>query len=137
MQYDGSVKAQLKSLWLLMGQPCSKLMQVGLSLWIPSWEARHGVLKATLKTKLLKISPAQIDRLLQSVKLNYPSKRAPHCANEVRRQIPIRQGPWDVSGPGWFEADTVFHSGGNPGGSFVRSFCMTDIYSGWTEVRPT
>jgi hypothetical protein len=112
-------------------------MQAGLSLWIPSWEQRHGPLETGLKSKLLAISPAHIDRLLRPHKCHYPTGRRPHPANEVRRQIPIRKGPWEASGPGWFEADTVHHSGTSGAGQFIRSLCMTDIYSGWTEVRPT
>lgn len=135
--YGPAVLGKLKTLWLLMGQPCGKLMQASLSLWIPSWEKRHGALDATIKTKLQAISPAQIDRLLRPIKMNYPARRSPHPANEVRRQIPIRKGPWEASGPGWFEADTVHHSGTSGAGQFIRSLCMTDIYSGWTEVRPT
>jgi hypothetical protein len=135
--YGNVLKGSLKEFWLLMGQPCGKLMRAGLGLWIPSWERRHGCLEPGLKSQLEKVSAAQIDRMLRSVKMEYPLKIRPHPANEVRRQIPIREGPWQAAGPGWFEADTVFHGGGNPCGSFIRSLCMVDIYSGWTEVRAT
>ncbi len=137
VRYGTSVKAALKDLWLAMDQPCSKHLKAGLVYWIPSWEQRHGPYGAEIKDLVQRISPAQIDRLLASVKTQYPAKVRPTSVNEVRRQIPIRQGPWEVSVPGWLEADTVFHSGGNPSGSFVRSLCVTDIWSGWTEVRAT
>jgi hypothetical protein len=51
--------------------------------------------------------------------------------------VPIRAESWDAKQPGWLEADTVAHSGGEMGGSFIWSLTATDIYSGWTEVRPS
>jgi hypothetical protein len=135
--YGAPVLAALRSLWMAMDQPCSKHLKAGLRLWIPSWEAHHGPFVPAVRQALERISPAQMDRLLKNVRVNCPPKHRPRAANDVRAQIPIRQGPWQTSGPGWFEADTVFHNGGDPSGSFVRSLCMTDIYSGWTEVRAT
>lgn len=137
VRYGPAIKAALKNLWLAMDQPCSKHLKAGLEHWIPSWEQRHGPYAQAVKPLLLSISPAQMDRLLADIKTHYPAKVRPSSINEVRRQIPIRQGPWETTGPGWFEADTVFHSGGDPSGSFVRSLCVTDIYSGWTEIRAT
>ena len=37
--------------------------------------------------------------------------------------------------PGFIEADTVAHCGTSMAGEFVNTLTMTDIYSGWTEVR--
>ncbi|MDC0259200.1 hypothetical protein OAK43_03095, partial [Verrucomicrobiales bacterium] len=50
---------------------------------------------------------------------------------------PIRAECWDAKHPGWLEADTVAHCGGDMGGSFIWSLTATDIFSGWTEVRPS
>jgi hypothetical protein len=53
----------------------------------------------------------------------------------IKSQIPIRTDHWDVSGAGFVEADTVAHCGGSLAGDFVWSVTLTDIYSGWTELR--
>jgi hypothetical protein len=137
VEYDAGVKAALKSLWLAMDQPCSKHLKAGLPLWLPSWEARHGAFSTEVRLGLERISPAQMDRLLKDVRVKCGKKKPRSEANNVRHQIPIRQGPWETTGPGWFEVDTVFHNGGDPSGSFARSLCATDIYSAWTEVRAT
>jgi hypothetical protein len=38
--------------------------------------------------------------------------------------------------PGFFEADLVAHCGTNTGGSFLYSFVLTDIATGWVECLP-
>jgi len=38
--------------------------------------------------------------------------------------------------PGFFEADTVGHHGGQLRGQFIHSLTMTDVYTGWTVVVP-
>ena len=44
---------------------------------------------------------------------------------------------WDVSQPGFMEADTVAHCGNSLAGDFVWSLTMTDILTTWTENRAT
>lgn len=97
------------------------------------WQRHHVELSPAEREKVLKISASQIDRLLARYMVK--GRRRPAPANEVRRQVPVRTGLWEVSGPGWVEVDTVAHCGGNMGGCFVWSVCITDIFSGWTEVR--
>ena len=55
----------------------------------------------------------------------------------LKNQIPIRTGFWDVSQPGFMEADTVAHCGNSLAGDFVWSLTMTDILTTWTENRAT
>mgnify|MGYP005856967073 FL=1 len=62
-------------------------------------------------------------------------RRSPVGVAAVKRAIPIRGEAWDVEEPGWMEADTVAHSGGNREGNFVWSLTLTDIQTQWTEVR--
>src|SRR5256885_1061204 len=40
---------------------------------------------------------------------------------------------WDLSQPGYLEADSVAHCGGSLAGNFIWSLTYTDILSGWTE----
>jgi hypothetical protein len=53
----------------------------------------------------------------------------------LRNQIPIRSGTWDISKPGFVEADTVAHCGTSLAGDFVWSLILTDIHTAWTESR--
>lgn len=51
----------------------------------------------------------------------------------LRTQILIRCGSWNVTTPGYLEADTVDHGGDSVAGDFMRSITYTDIFCGWTE----
>ena len=55
----------------------------------------------------------------------------------LRNQIPIRTHNWDISQPGFMEADTVAHCGNSLAGDFIWSLTLTDIHTGWTECRAT
>ncbi len=54
----------LWNLWKVSQQPCGKRLAPMISLWLPYYEEDRGQLKKTIKEQLLKISLAQIDRLL-------------------------------------------------------------------------
>ena len=61
-------------------------------------------------------------------------KRVPSA---IRRSIPVRTfDGWDDPPPGFVEADLVSHSGPVAKGSFVQTFVLTDIATGWTECAP-
>jgi len=64
-------------------------------------------------------------------------RRTPKANAALKKLVPIRAESWDAKAPGWLEADTVAHCGGDMGESFVWSLTATDIFSGWTEVRPS
>lgn len=133
-RYGPEVTGILKAIWLQNEQPCGRRLVAVLPLLVPSWERHYGELDAEVRRRLLQISRTQIDRVLAPFRARSgPRRPAPGC--EVRRQVPLRTGPWELSGPGWVEVDTVAHCGGSMRGCFAWSTCMTDIYSGWTEVR--
>ncbi len=93
--------------------------------------------RAALREKVLAISPAQIDRLLAPRKARYGGKG--RCGTKpgglLKHQIPIRTSNWDITRPGYLEADTVAHCGGILEGDFIWSVTYTDIFSGWTANR--
>lgn len=134
VKYGPEIIGLLKAMWLQHEQPCGKRLLAVLPLLVPSWERHHGLLAVPVRSGLLAISASQIDRVLAPFRAKTPGRR-PYPGSEVRRQVPLRTGPWETSGPGWMEIDTVAHCGGCMRGSFAWSSCMTDIYSGWTEVR--
>jgi hypothetical protein len=87
--------------------------------------------------KSLSISPASIDRLLKPVRDKFARKR--FCTTKpgslLKTQIPIRTNHWDVTKPGYMEADTVAHCGGCMDGDYAYSLTLTDIHTTWTECR--
>lgn len=126
----------LKQLWFDTDQMCSKKLKRIIPSWIKFFELEHGRINVLVKEKLLAISAATIDRILKPTRVKYGKGR---CGTKpgtlLRTQIPIRTDFWDVTGPGYLEADTVAHCGGSMAGNFIWSLTITDIYSGWTESR--
>jgi hypothetical protein len=53
----------------------------------------------------------------------------------LRKQIPVGTEHWDVSTPGFIEADTVAHCGESMAGEFCWSLTATDVHTQWTETR--
>jgi hypothetical protein len=134
--YD-EIAVALKTIWLASDQMCGKRLAKAIPLWLPFYEAHHGPLCAEQKAKLLKISPAQIDRLLAGARLQAQLKaRTPKPGSLLARDIPLSaDSPRPADQPGWIETDTVAHCGGDMSGSFVWSITYTCPYSGWTENR--
>jgi hypothetical protein len=89
--------------------------------------------------RLLSVSAATIDRLLKPVRVVHGRKglSGTRPGTLLKNQIPIRTHFWDVSQPGFMEADTVAHCGNSLAGSFIWSLTMTDIHTTWTENRAT
>jgi hypothetical protein len=131
------VRPVLKAVWLASDQLCSKLLKAALPEWLGHYERRSAPLGEAFKEKLLRISPAQMDRLLQSARVQHPRKGI--CATRpgtlLRHAVPTRGGPPDTSKPGSVEADTVAHCDESTGGDYVNSLTFTELYSGWTENR--
>ena len=134
-RYDARVLAPLKFLWLQSEQMCSKRLKAALPLWLPFYEQKCGALNSSVRAKLLAISPASIDRLLQATRARYPGKglSGTRAGPHLKVQIPIRTDNRDIDRPGFLEADTVAHCGPSMAGNFIWSLTFTDIYSQWTE----
>jgi len=126
----------LKRIWFATDQMCSKKLKAAIPLWLPFYEAEYEPLLSDVRQKLLAMSPATIDRLLKPQRALYKKGR---CSTKpgtlLKNQIPIKTHNWDVTKPGYFEADTVAHCGNSMAGDFVFSLTFTDIFSGWTENR--
>ena len=136
--YDpAQVLPVLKVVWLASDQLCSKLLKAALPQWLEHHEQRGAPLPEAFKEKLLKISPAQIDRLLRRSRLQHPKKglSATRPGTILRQAVPTRSGPPDTSRPGSVEADTVAHCDDSTEGDYVNSLTFTELFSGWTENR--
>ncbi len=60
--YDESVGEVLFEIRRYSEQPCGKRLKPAIELWLPALEASLGAFDDELRTKVLTISPAQIDR---------------------------------------------------------------------------
>lgn len=134
--HEAKLVEALKHIWFATDQMCSKKLKAALPLWLPFYEMEFEPLEKASLEKLLRASPATIDRLLKPYRAFYKKGR---CTTKpgtlLKNQIPIKTDHWDVSQPGFFEADTVAHCGNSMAGDFVYSLTFTDILSGWTENR--
>ena len=126
----------LKRIWFATDQMCSKKLKAAIPLWLPFYEEEYAPLFPDVRQKLLDMSPATIDRLLKPLRAIYKKGR---CSTKpgtlLKNQIPIKTHNWDVTRPGYFEADTVAHCGNAIAGDYIFSLTFTDIFSGWTENR--
>ncbi len=93
-----------------------------------------GRLGKDLRSRVLSISAAQIDRLLaaRKTRVGHRGRCGTKPGGLLKTQIPIRTDNWDIARPGYLEADTVAHCGGSLEGDFVWRVTYCDIYSGWT-----
>lgn len=138
-RYGPEVVQVIKRIWFAADQMCSKRLQAAIPLWLPHYEHKYGVLPDETRGKVLDVSPATIDRLLRPIRVKHRPRGL--CGTKpgtlLRNQIPIRTSNWDITRPGYLEADTVAHCGNSMAGNFIWSLTFTDIYSGWTENRAT
>jgi len=137
-RYDKALLLEhLKALWLATDQMCSKKLKAALPHWLPWYEKEQGSLPETVAGQLYSLSPASIDRWLKPYRVESTRKRL--CGTKpgtlLKHQIPIKTDHWDITQPGFLEADTVAHCGNSLSGDFVWSITFTDILSTWTENR--
>ena len=129
----------LKRIWFASDQMCSKKLKAAIPLWLPFYETVYKALTPETQERLLSVSAATIDRLLKPARIVHGRKglSGTRPGSLLKNQIPIRTHFWDVSQPGFMEADTVAHCGNSLAGSFIWSLTMTDIHTTWTENRAT
>lgn len=131
-----AIEPVVRTIWLAAEQPCGKRLGPALGLWLPHYERHHGKVSARQRELLKAVSPATLDRLLAPARAQHVRGR---CGTKpgslLKTEIPIRTGSWDVSRPGYLEADSVAHCGGTLAGDFIWSLTYTDIATAWTEGR--
>lgn len=138
--YDEATREALIVLWESSDRICGKRLKPLLPILISSME-QHGHLKLNdqIRTLLLQMSAATIDRALKRVRETAGGRRRRHsvASSALKRSIPIRKfSDWGDPAPGFIEADLVSHSGPNARGSFIQTLVLTDIATGWTECAP-
>lgn len=128
----------LQRIWYGVDLICAKRLKVVIPLWLPYYDLHYESLSEDLKNKLLTISPASIDRVLKPVrdKLEIKQRCQTRPGTLLKHQIPYKKEViWNPKIPGFVEADTVAHCGGNASGNYAWSLTVTDIKTTWTENR--
>lgn len=136
-RYGEAERGVLKRIWEHAEQICSKRLRSALVLWLPFYEKHYERIGPRVCRNLKAISPATIDRLLAPVRAQVAGRgrTGTRPGTLIRTQIPIRTNHWDVSQPGFLEADSVAHCGESMAGNFIWSITYTDILTGWTVSR--
>jgi hypothetical protein len=137
--YGPELLAPLTKVWATLGGICGKRLAAVMGRTVAALE-RHDELELTdeARAQLLAMSAATIDRLLAAKRRRLRLKGMTHTkpGSLLKSQIPVRTfAEWDQRRPGFVEIDLVGHEGGDPRGEFAYSLCVTDVASGWTEVR--
>jgi hypothetical protein len=134
-EYGEDVAAVLREISQMADDPCGKRLKVMVPDMLPWYEVHHGALESALRAQVLKVSAAQIDRMLCPERP--AGRRRPRAGSEARSQVPLRDRPATATEPGWLQADTVWHCGQSTAGTFVCSLLLTCTFSHWTVTRAT
>ncbi|RWF23860.1 MAG: transposase, partial [Mesorhizobium sp.] len=138
--YDDAVGEALIVLWEASDRICGKRLKALVPILVEAMERqRHLQLAPEIRTRLLAMSAAAIDRALRAIRETAGGKKRRRSAasSALRRSIPIRTfSDWQDPPPGFVEADLVAHSGPVTSGSFVQTLVLTDVASGWTKCAP-
>jgi hypothetical protein len=137
--YQGEVVEALEQIWEICGRICSKRLHPFLPEIVTILE-RHKelILSPDIKTLLLSMSRATIDRCLKKARFNEPrhgiSTTKPGTL--LKKAIPVRTfTPWEDERPGFLEIDLVAHCGTSAEGQFLYTLTSNDIATGWTDTR--
>lgn len=126
----------LLCIWKASDFMCSCRLKSVIPAWLPFYEQSYEPIADEIHALLLTISRATLDRILRPLRSRYGKGL---CGTKpgtiLRNQIPIRTDNWDITRPGFMEADTVAHCGNSLAGDFIWSLTMTDINTAWTECR--
>jgi hypothetical protein len=138
--YTEDVVAALRVIWAVYGWMCGKRLVPFIRASI-GWLAADPAFRIEteeVRAKLVRISPSSVDRLLRKDRaaLRVKGKSLTRPGALLKSRIPVRTFfHWDERKPGFFEIDTVSHCGANSSGEFCSTLTVTDVSSGWTEVR--
>ena len=136
--YDDAVREALVVLWEAADRICGKRLKAVLPGLVTALE-QHGHLNLdpAIRTRLLSVSAATIDRLLGSVRGTASGCKKRKKATKPSKQIAVRTfADWKQPAPGYLEIDFVSHGGTSMEGAFLWSLAATDVCTGWIEVIP-
>ncbi len=117
---------------------CSRWLRAAMDVELPGL-VQSGALQVSpaCYQRLLRISPATIDRLLSGRRPQVRSSRGfTKPGTLLKHQIAVRTwAEWTEDRPGFCEMDLVDHSGGQiiRGADHAWTLCFTDVHTAWTE----
>lgn len=137
--HQPEIENALRTIWIATNLICSKRLKAALPEWLGFYQIEYGYLPINLTKKILKVSPATIDRILRPIKHLYRGKgrSATKPGLLLKHHIPIKTDQWNESKPGFLEADTVHHCGTSLAGFYAITLDAVDIATGWNEQRAT
>ena len=121
---------------------CSKRLRAAIDIELPGlYESSALQVGPGCYHKLMRISPATMDRLLSGRRPQLRKSRGfTKPGTLLKHQIPIRTwADWSEDRPGFCETDLVDHSGGITirGADHAWTLCFTDVKTAWTECVAT
>ncbi len=127
-------------LWLadLFDQIGSKRLRAAMDAELENLR-RHNYLEVSRACfkRLKRISPSTMDRFRRTERRPTARHRGgTKPGTLLKSQIKVRTfADWDDKRPGFEEIDLVQHEGGNSSGFFACTLDVTDVSTGWTEMR--
>jgi len=137
-RYSKDVAEALRLIWLDSDQACARKIKAILPGWLPRFEEKYGGIRRDMRNRLLAISPATIDRILEPVRSSYHRKGiyGTHAGSPLRKLIPVRRDIWKARLPGLVTATAIPHSRkSTETEGYVWSLVIRDVSSGWTTAR--
>jgi hypothetical protein len=137
--YDDETIACLRLVWTFFWYKCGKILAPFMRQQMP-FIAQWPAFKITeeVADKLIKISPATIDRYLKKDKeaLKLKGKSLTKPLDSLKSRIPIRTfyTSQERKKPGFWQTDTVHHCGQITSGQYLHTLTATDIACGWIEM---
>jgi hypothetical protein len=136
--YEEAERNALILFWEAGDRVCGKRLKALMPILLDSME-RHGHIELApeIRSKLLSMSAATIDRALRPIRERNGRPRRRPAVSALRRSVPVRtSADWNDPPRSFMEADLVAHSGPSTHGSFIQTLVLTDIATGWTECAP-
>jgi hypothetical protein len=127
-------------LWLaeLFDQISSKRLRAAMDAELDHLRRQHHLqVSRACFQRLKQISPSTMDRFRRTERrVVVRSRGGTKPGTLLKSQIKIRTwADWDDKRPGFEEIDLVQHEGGNSSGFFACTLDVTDVSTGWTEIR--
>lgn len=137
--YDADVFYALRKVWIAEDTICAQRLHPFLPEAVRKLEACDELqITKKIRTKLLSISSATMDRMLKGSRKRYQLKgrSTTKPGTLLRSTIPIRTfADWDDKRPGFFEGDLVAFCGESTRGEYVNALNLTDVFTAWVLLE--
>ncbi|MBC7327392.1 transposase family protein [bacterium] len=138
--YSEEIVPYLLKIWRVAGYISSKHLRVYISANSDKLFSHPELVSVSeeIKEKLLKISPATIDRLLKQHRWKLRAKgkyKSNPFSSNVKRAVPTESYFDKRKETGDMEVDILYHSGESAKGEFFFTLTATEVTTDWTELR--